>query len=97
MRDKVGDPKFLMAKAVEKLLEKEFPGEYRSRYSLVTFSNSPYKLALDAGVKCDEILAELCSGIEKPEQVDMALAKKLIHSKLTPLLKQYGMSEALPV
>jgi hypothetical protein len=54
-------------------------------------------LALDAGVKCDEILAELCSGIEKPEQVDMALAKKLIHSKLTPLLKQYGMSEALPV
>lgn len=97
MRDKVGDPKFLMAKAVEKLLEKEFPGEYRSRYSLVTFSNSPYKLALDAGVICDEILAELCAGIEKPDQVNMTLAKKLIHSKLTPLLKQYGMSEALPV
>lgn len=92
MRDKVGDPKFLMAKAVEKLLEKEFPGEYRSRYSIVSFSNAPYKLGLDVGVVCDEILAELCATIEKPEDVDRGLAAKLIAAKLTPLLQEYSMS-----
>jgi len=96
MRDKVGDPKFLLGKAVEKLLEKEFAGAYRSRYSLVTFSNYPYKLALEAGVVCEEILSELCSNIERPEQVDLVLAKKLIDAKLTPLLLQYGVtSEAV--
>jgi kynurenine 3-monooxygenase len=92
MRDKVGDPKFLLGKGVEKLLEKEFAGAYRSRYSLVTFSNYPYKLALEAGVVCEEILNELCSNIERPDQVDLVLAKKLIDAKLTPLLLQYGVS-----
>jgi kynurenine 3-monooxygenase len=96
MRDKVGDPKFLLGKGVEKLLEKEFAGAYRSRYSLVTFSNYPYKLALEAGVVCEEILSELCSNIERPEQVDLVLAKKLIDAKLAPLLLQYGVtSEAV--
>ncbi|CAN5151414.1 NAD(P)/FAD-dependent oxidoreductase [soil metagenome] len=96
MRDKVGDPKFLLGKGVEKLLEKEFGGAYRSRYSLVTFSNYPYKLALEAGVVCEEILSELCSNIERPDQVDLVIAKKLIDAKLTPLLLQYGVtSEAV--
>lgn len=92
MRDRVGDPKFLLGKGVEKVLEKEFGGAYRSRYSLVTFSNYPYKLALEAGVVCEEILQELCATIERPDQVDLVLAKKLIATKLTPLLLQYGVT-----
>jgi kynurenine 3-monooxygenase len=87
MRDRVGDPHFLLMKAVEKLLEKEFPGQYRSRYSLVTFSNAPYKLALDAGVVCEEILNKLCQNISKPEEIDLKLAEKLINERLAPLLQ----------
>jgi len=86
MRDKVGDPKFLLAKSVEKILEKKFPGRYVSRYSLVTFSNVPYKLAQQAGTICDDILAELVSGIEKADDVDLQVAEKLIDEKLAPLL-----------
>ncbi len=86
MRDKVGDPKFLLAKAVEKILEKKFPGRYISRYSLVTFSNVPYRLAQQAGTICDEILAELVSGIESAEDVDLQLAERLIDQRLAPLL-----------
>ncbi len=86
MRDKVGDPKFLLAKAVEKILEKKFPGRYVSRYSLVTFSNVPYTLAQAAGAICDEILAELVTGIEKPEDVDLARAQVLVDERLAPLL-----------
>lgn len=87
MRDKVASPAFLMEKAVEKILQKAFPGEYISRYSLVTFSNSPYKLALEAGVIIDEILKELCREISAPEQVDLDRAAVLIRRKLSPLLK----------
>jgi len=86
MRDRVADPKFLLAKAVEKILEKNFPGRYMSRYALVTFSHVPYKLAADAGVICDEILAELCKDIEKADVVDLKLAEQLIDRKLAPLL-----------
>lgn len=97
MRDKVGDPRFLMGKAIEKILEKSFPGEYRSRYSLVTFSNAPYTVAQAVGNASDEILATLTQGIEKPEQVDMELAHKLVNEKITPLLRAAGLSDLQPV
>ncbi|MBU6450485.1 MAG: FAD-dependent monooxygenase [Cyanobacteria bacterium REEB67] len=86
MRDRVADPHFLLMKAVEKILEKKFPGRYRSRYSLVTFSNAPYKLALDVGVICEEILNELCKGLTDPEKVDLVRAEALINEKLAPIL-----------
>lgn len=89
MRDKVADKDFLMQKAVEKILQKEFPGRYLSRYALVTFSNVPYKVAQAVGIVDEEILAELCQGIKDASQVDLAKAEKLIDSKLKPLLEPY--------
>jgi kynurenine 3-monooxygenase len=92
MRDKVGDSKFLLAKEVEKILEKEFPGEYISRYRLVSFSRVPYRIALEAGFLQDKILSELCSGIEKAAEVNLARAKELIAQELAPLLKSVRIS-----
>jgi kynurenine 3-monooxygenase len=85
MRNKVGDSKFLLEKSVEKMLQKKFPGEFVSRYSLVTFSRVPYQLARRAGVVGDEILNELCRNIQYAEDVDMIQAERLIRSKLKPL------------
>ncbi|HEY9868564.1 MAG TPA: NAD(P)/FAD-dependent oxidoreductase [Candidatus Obscuribacterales bacterium] len=96
MRDKVADPKFLLKKAVEKVLEKKFPGEYRSRYALVTFSNMPYRLALEAGLASDEILAELCRDLDDPERVNLDMAAQLITAKLTPVIRRYTGQFALP-
>lgn len=95
MRDKVADPKFLLEKSVEKILQKEFPGRYVSRYSLVTFNNVPYKLALDAGIVENEILAELCRSIDSAESVDLRLAERLIKQKLDPVLSPYTKEFAL--
>jgi kynurenine 3-monooxygenase len=89
MRDKVGDPRFLLEKSVEKILQREFPGQYISRYSLVTFSSVPYKLALDVGVIEQEMLTELCRDIKNAADVDLTLAKTLIDSRLAHLLKPY--------
>ncbi len=85
MRDKVGDQRFLLEKAVEKVLQTRFGGEYRSRYSLVTFSRVPYRLALKAGEIEASLLSELCQDIQSPENVDMDLAGELIKRKLSPL------------
>jgi kynurenine 3-monooxygenase len=95
MRDKVADPRFLMEKAVEKILQKHFPGRYVSRYSLVTFSNVPYKLALDAGIIENEILAQLCDKLGNAEQADLKKAERLIDEKLAPLLAPYASELSL--
>jgi kynurenine 3-monooxygenase len=89
MRDKVADPKFQLEKAVEKILQNTFPGKYISRYSLVTFTNVPYSFAMKAGIANDELLAELCAKIDKPESVDLKLAEKLLKVKIQPLLAEH--------
>jgi len=87
MRDKVAQPRFQLEKKVEKLLQERFPGDYIPRYSLVTFSRLPYRLAKEAGVVANRILAELCRGIERPEEVDMEKAAELVRSKFRPVLR----------
>lgn len=96
MRDKVADPEFLLQKAVEKVLEDKFPGQYVSRYALVTFSNMPYRLALEAGLASDEILAELCRDLDDPKGVDLDRAAQLITGKLTPVIRRYTGLVAVP-
>lgn len=86
MRDKVGDAKFLMQKAVEKILQEKFPGKYVSRYSLVTFSNVPYALAQEAGAAQQRMLSELCAGLSDANHVDLVRAEKLIETIPAPSL-----------
>jgi kynurenine 3-monooxygenase len=88
MRDKVGDPRFLLQKAVERILQEKFPGEYISRYGLVTFSREPYRLAHEIGLAQDGVLAQLCEGLGRAEDVDLDLAGLLIRSKLSPLMQR---------
>ncbi|HNG77735.1 MAG TPA: hypothetical protein PLY72_24890, partial [Candidatus Obscuribacter sp.] len=59
-----------------------------------TFSNAPYKLAMDVGVVSDEILGELCRDIKVAEDVDLVKAKALIQEKLAPLLATMPVEKA---
>lgn len=92
MRDRVADKKFLLAKEVEKLLEKRFPEEYVSRYRLVSFTRVPYRIALDAGKRQDKILSMLCEGISNAGDVDFEKAHELIKKEIAPLLKNMRTS-----
>lgn len=78
MRDKVADPRFLLEKKVERLVVERFPGQYISRYCLVTFSRVPYRMAQRVGAAQNRMLAELCRGIERAEDVDWDKARTLI-------------------
>ncbi len=90
MRDSTGDPRFQLRKAVEKVLLNAFPGQFVSRYSLVSFSRVPYRLAYQVGALTDGIVAELTEGLASAEDVDLKRAAELIQSRLAPFLKEHA-------
>ena len=88
MRDKVGDKKFRLRKSVDLRLEKLFPRFYRTRYAMVVYTLLPYRLAQQVGNIQQEILDEICLGIDDPDKIDLERAQALIQKKLMPFLKE---------
>jgi kynurenine 3-monooxygenase len=91
MRDKVADPEFVLWKEVEAELSRRFPGEYLSRYQLVTFTRVPYRIAQQAGRVQSSLLRELTRTARSPSEIDYSLAQQRIRRDLVPLLKAYGV------
>lgn len=83
MRDKVGDPKFLLQKKIEANVSKKYPGKWIPAYSQVTFSpHIRYSEALKNGIKQEKIMKEVMSmpGIEDKwdhEEVEKIIIKKI--------------------
>ena len=88
MKDKVGDEKFLLKKAIEHKIENAFPEKYRSRYGMVTYTLIPYSIAQKAGIIQQEILDELSSDEGSIDNVDMHKAEMLINEKFMPFIKK---------
>lgn len=83
MRDGVTDPKFLLKKKVEHLLEERFPGEFISKYSMVTFHRLPYSVAMKKGRLQDKVLMEICKHIEDPRDLELEAAFAKIQLELS--------------
>ena len=92
MRDKVADPKFQFKKKVESIIENEFPQWYRSRYGMITYTLIPYRIAQEAGLKQNQILESLSSGIDDPKNVDLNKARSLLETEFFPWLKAQGFT-----
>lgn len=90
MRDSTGNPRFLLEKAVEKVLLNAFPGVFVSRYSMVSFSRVPYRLAYEVGAIAGGIVSELSEGLTRAEDVDLERAGKLIQERLVPFMKEHA-------
>jgi kynurenine 3-monooxygenase len=91
LRDRVADARFRLRKEVEHRLEQDWPLEYRSRYSMVMFGDVPYRVAREAGRIQEEILDDLCSGLESAAALDADRARRLIRKRLTPYLAGHGV------
>jgi kynurenine 3-monooxygenase len=67
MRDLVADPQFLLRKKIEKNFYEKHPDKWMPLYSMVTFSELPYSIALAEGKKQDVIMNKILQieGIEK--------------------------------
>lgn len=85
MRDRVDDADYLLQRELERVLADRHPDRFVPRYALVSFRRVPYATALERGLLQRELLAEATRGRERIEQVDLALADRLVHERLTPL------------
>lgn len=59
MRDFVADPKFLLQKKIEAKFSQLYPEKWMPLYSMVTFSNIRYSVALESGKRQDKIMKEI--------------------------------------
>ena len=59
MRDRTGDPRFLLQKRIERRLTDRHPDRWIPLYSMVTFSHLPYDEAMKLGRIQDGIMAEV--------------------------------------
>jgi kynurenine 3-monooxygenase len=59
MRDLVADPKFLLRKKIAADLHTKFPADFLPVYSMVTFSNTPYHIALQQDNAQNDLFREL--------------------------------------
>jgi kynurenine 3-monooxygenase len=89
MRDSTASPRFLLEKQVEKVLLNAFPGQFLSRYTLVSFSRVPYRLAYEVGTLASGIVSELAEGLTRPEDVDLDRAARLVRERLVPFLEEH--------
>ncbi|MEO6668130.1 MAG: NAD(P)/FAD-dependent oxidoreductase [Ferruginibacter sp.] len=83
MRDKVGDPKFLLQKKIEANVSKKYPGKWIPAYAQVTFSpHIRYSEALKNGIMQEKIMQDVMSlpGIEdnwQHEEIEKMILKKI--------------------
>lgn len=85
MRDSVADPHFLLMRALGRELAERHPDRFVPRYGMVTFSRLPYGVAFERGEIQSAILRELTMGKTVLDQVDLALADRLVCERLAPL------------
>lgn len=67
MRDLVADPQFLLRKKIAAHLHEKFGADFLPAYSMVSFSDTPYSVALKAGEEQDALLDRILKvdGIEE--------------------------------
>lgn len=92
MRDRVADSGFLLRKKVDSELERTWPTEYRTRYSMVMYSHTPFRIAQCAGKIQDEILDELCIGLDGVEELDFERARRLIRERFAPFIESHDVN-----
>jgi len=88
MRDLVADPKFLIRKKVEARLHALFPEHWQPLYTMVSFSNTPYHIALQKGKAQEKVMQELMEqGIFDKPWIDDDVLEKVVRKHLKALVK----------
>ncbi|KAA9331360.1 FAD-dependent monooxygenase [Hymenobacter busanensis] len=83
MRDRVADPRFLLQKQIESKITAQYPGQWLSLYSQVTFSHTPYHAAWTNGQRQDAIMARIMPHIQRPEDYDRPEVQDLLQQEMT--------------
>lgn len=88
MSELVADPKFLLRKKVEAILEEKMPKEFKSRYGMVTYTEIPYSVVQKLGEKQNQIFAESLRSVADISEVDFCKLEEIILSQYKPLVER---------
>ncbi len=83
MRDKVADPVFLQRKQVEKELGRRYPQQFISVYEMVSFSHTPYNVAMQCIQNQDALLQRIMSEGDFLQNVEHAEFNEKLDSWMT--------------
>jgi len=78
MCESVADETYLFKKKVEHIIENAMPELFRSRYAKVVYTTTPYHIAKSQAEEQSQIIDQLCTDLNKPEDVDLDLARRLL-------------------
>jgi kynurenine 3-monooxygenase len=81
MRDSTANPIFLLKHDLELEIERHF-ADFKSKYSMVTFSRIPYSVAHRKGVIQDEVLMQYCQGKQHLDECSVPEAYALVQKAL---------------
>lgn len=79
MRDKVADPVFLLQQKVERRIAELYPGNYFPMYSMVSFSEIEYHVALNKGKEQDGVILEMIKKNNITNETPANKLDELIH------------------
>ena len=89
MRDHVSNPIFKEKRTLEMAFEKEFPNEYSSKYSLVTFNEDiPYHQAMIRGRAQDKAILNMIADNEVDMNDDLKILLKKVQEETNELLEE---------
>jgi kynurenine 3-monooxygenase len=71
MRDTSADPRFALKRQLEHTLEERYPGQFVSKYAMVSFHRVPYAEALARGRVQDRALMEVCARANSLAEIDV--------------------------
>jgi kynurenine 3-monooxygenase len=86
MRDSVAHEDFLYRKRIEQTLHAAFPERAIPKYNMVSFSNVPYKDALDRGNRLERIVREVARRVPEPKEGDEDAWKAAVIEAGEPML-----------
>ncbi|GAA4017115.1 NAD(P)/FAD-dependent oxidoreductase [Hymenobacter fastidiosus] len=88
MRDRVADPRFLLQKKIESKIAAQYPGQWLSLYSQVTFSHIPYAEAWANGQRQEQIMRRLMPHIQAEADFAKPAVQTLIRNELAQQERQ---------
>jgi kynurenine 3-monooxygenase len=89
MRDSVDNPDWRRQRALELLLADRHAGHFVPRYSMVSFTRTPYAVAFERGAWQRQLLTEATRGLDDVSQVDLAQVDARIKTELPALAEQW--------
>ena len=94
MRDSVDNPDWRRQRALELQLAERHPGRFVPRYSMVSFTRTPYAVAFERGRWQRQLLVDATRGIEDLAAVDLAALDARIAAGLSPLPADWQVAVA---